>query len=116
MPSRMQRGDTMKLSTRVSLMAVSLLTALMLPIRPAAQAHATASHERGGTSYSVTDLGSFTPNFVTDNGVIAGLATAGDGTQHAVLWYQGRRMNIAKPGLGGPNSGAFGVNQDGQVD
>src|ERR1700730_10738955 len=106
----------MKCSTRVSMAAVSLLTTLMLPIRPAAQIHSAAPRETKGPRYSVADLGSFTPNFVTDNGVIAGLATAPDGTQHAVVWYLGRRVNIAKPGLGGPNSGAFGVNQNGQVD
>ena len=102
----------MKLSTRVSMLAVSLLTTLIFPMRPAAQAHAAARHENGGPRYTVADLGSFTPNFITDNGVVAGLATALDSTQHAVLWYQGRRVNIAKPGLGGANSGAFGVNQN----
>ena len=65
--------------------------------------------------YTVGDIGSLTPNVVADNSVLAGLATAPDGTQHAVLWYQGRRVNIARPGLGGPNSGAFGLNQSGQV-
>ncbi len=106
----------MKLSTRVSMSAVSLLTALMLPMRPAAQEQSAARHEKGRPRYSVADLGPFTPNFIADNGVVAGLATAPDGTQHAVLWYHGQRVNIAKPGLGGPNSGAFGVNQNGQVD
>jgi probable HAF family extracellular repeat protein len=105
----------MKLSTRVSMSAVSLLTALILPIRPAAQEHSATHHGNGAPRYTVADLGSFTPNFVADNGVVAGLATAPDGTQHAVLWYQGRRVNIAKPGLGGANSGAFGVNEIGQV-
>src|SRR3954465_13930356 len=106
----------MKLSTPVSMSVVILLTALILPIRPAAQEHSATHHGNGAPRFTVADVGSFTPNFVADNGVVAGLATAPDGTPHAVLWYQGRRVNIAKPGLGGPNSGAFGVNQNGQVD
>ena len=106
----------MKLRTLIPISAVSLLAALMLPARPAAQEHLATQHEKPRPPrYSVADFGSFTPNIVTDNGVVAGLATAADGTQHAVLWYQGRRVNIAKPGLGGPNSGAFGLNESGQA-
>ena len=81
----------MKLSTRVSMSAVSLLTALMLPIRPAAQEHSAAQHQPGGPRYVVTDVGSFTPNVIADNGVVAGLDTAPDGTQHAVLWVPGTK-------------------------
>src|SRR6266581_7657925 len=113
----MQTGDTMKFRTLISMSTVSLLAALTLATRPAAHEHFATEHEKPRPlRYSVADLGSFTPNFVTDSGVIAGLATAPDGTQHAVLWYKGRGVDIAKPGLGGPNSGAFGVNERGQVD
>ena len=34
---------------------------------------------------------------------------------HAVLWYKGRKIDIGTPGLGGPNSAAFGVNEFGQA-
>jgi probable HAF family extracellular repeat protein len=72
--------------------------------------------------YTVTDLGTLPggnfsqPGGMNDNGVLGGLSNLGpDGSQHAVLWYRGRIIDIAKPGLLGPNSGAFGVNQWGQV-
>jgi probable HAF family extracellular repeat protein len=77
--------------------------------------------ERHEGRYTVTDLGTLPggtfsqATFVNDDGLVSGLATVPDGTQHAVLWYRGRIMDIAKPGLGGPNSGAFGVNERGQA-
>src|SRR6059036_551042 len=70
--------------------------------------------------YTVTDLGTLPggtfslASFVDNNGLVTGLATVADGTQHAVLWYKGSIIDIAKPGT--PNSGAFGVNGRGQVD
>src|SRR5258708_17991393 len=72
--------------------------------------------------YTVTDLGTLPggtlsqATFVSNNGLVTGLSTVPDGTQHAVLWYKGRIIDIAKPGLGGPNSGAFGVYQSGHVE
>jgi probable HAF family extracellular repeat protein len=71
--------------------------------------------------YKIKDLGTLggtfnQATFVNNNGLVTGLATLPDSTtQHAVLWYQGRIMDISKPGLG-PNSGAFGVNLLGQVE
>ena len=61
----------------------------------------------GGTFSQASD--------VTDSGVFAGLSSASDGTQHAVLWINGRPFDIARGGLGGPNSGAFGINEWGGV-
>jgi probable HAF family extracellular repeat protein len=71
--------------------------------------------------YTVTDLGTLPGGtsslayFVSDNGFVSGQAAAADGTQHAAVWYQGRIIDIAKPGLLGPNSAAFGVNIRGQA-
>ena len=71
--------------------------------------------------YTVTDLGTLPggtfsqATAVSNNSFISGLAAAADGTQHAVLWYQGRIIDISKPGLLGPNSGAFGINPSGQA-
>jgi probable HAF family extracellular repeat protein len=70
--------------------------------------------------YAVTDLGPMASPFsqatiVNDRGLVTGLELAPDGTQHAVLWYKGLMTDISKPGLGGPNSGAGGVNEFGQV-
>ena len=71
--------------------------------------------------YTVTDLGTlpggkFSQAFVViNNGSVAGLATVADGKQHAVLWQKGLITDISTPGLGGLNSGAFGVNERGQA-
>src|ERR1700676_1861393 len=70
--------------------------------------------------YTVTDLGPVggppgQPYASTNNGLGNGAGTAANGTMHAVLWYKGRKMDIGTPGLGGPNSAAFGVNERGQT-
>jgi hypothetical protein len=70
--------------------------------------------------YTVTDLGPVggppgQPFVIKDNGLISGAAAVTNTTWHAVLWYQGRKTDIGKPGLGGPSSAAFGVNQRGQA-
>src|SRR5437773_576491 len=67
--------------------------------------------------YTVTDLGTLPggtfsqATFVNNNGLVTGLATVPDGTQHAVLWRGGRMKDITKSGIGGLNSGAVGVNE-----
>lgn len=68
-------------------------------------------------SYTVTDLGPAGNPFsqaayVNNNGFVAGVATVGS-AQHAMLWYEGISGDIGTPGLGGPNSGAGGVNESG---
>ena len=64
--------------------------------------------------YTVTDLGdgrSFSQAYtVSNNGLIAGLAATSTGTQHAVVWYQGKLYDNVGSGLGGPNSGALAIN------
>jgi probable HAF family extracellular repeat protein len=72
------------------------------------------------TRYSVTDLGPLATVFseathVTNNGLAGGATILPNGTQHAVLWYGGRSIDIGTPGLGGPNSEAFGVNERGRA-
>jgi probable HAF family extracellular repeat protein len=69
--------------------------------------------------YSITDLGAVggtpgQPYLITNNGLVAGAAIASS-RMHAVLWYKARKMDIGTPGLGGPNSAAFGANQHGQI-
>lgn len=72
-------------------------------------------------TYNLTDLGTLPGgNFsqvslVGNNGLVAGLANMPDGTQHGVLWQGGQVLDIGKIGLGGPNNGAFGINQRGQA-
>jgi probable HAF family extracellular repeat protein len=71
--------------------------------------------------YTVTDLGTLPGgNFsqatsISNNGFLTGLSSGADGSQHAVLWYQGRMIDISKPGVLGPNSGAFAINLFGQA-
>lgn len=69
--------------------------------------------------YSVIDLGvvgnALGPFIITNNGLISGAAATPDGSSIAVLWYKGQKINIGTPGLGGPNSAAFGVNEFGQA-
>jgi probable HAF family extracellular repeat protein len=69
--------------------------------------------------YTLTDLGPVGPGgqpfFITSNSLISGAAQASDGTEHAVIWYKGRQMDIGTLGLSGSNSFGFGVNEKGQV-
>jgi probable HAF family extracellular repeat protein len=71
--------------------------------------------------YNVFDLGVVGnppagPYIIRNDGLISGAAATPDGSSmHAVLWYKGRKIDIGKPGLGGPNSAAFGVNEFGQT-
>ncbi|MGC2658538.1 MAG: hypothetical protein WA324_11330 [Bryobacteraceae bacterium] len=68
-------------------------------------------------SYTVRDLGTlpggtFSQTYVIgDNELIGGAAAVSDGSQHAILWHKGQKLDIGAPGLGGPNSGVFGVNE-----
>jgi probable HAF family extracellular repeat protein len=69
--------------------------------------------------YRLTDLGPVGPGglplYISANGIISGAAAASDGSDHAVLWYKRFKVDIARPGLGGANSIAFGVNAFGQA-
>src|SRR5437899_1357872 len=71
--------------------------------------------------YSIIDLGTlpsgtFSQGGGTSNrGVVAGVASLADGTQHSVLWYLnlGLRTDIGT-GLPG-NNASFGINDRGEV-
>ena len=72
--------------------------------------------------YTITNLGSALPagwssqaTVVSNTGTVTGVAIAPDGTQHAVVWAEGWIFDISQPALGGPNSGAGGVNSRGQI-
>jgi probable HAF family extracellular repeat protein len=84
-------------------------------------AGATSIHAQptDSTRYTVTDLGQVgagQPFAITDNGLVSGEITLADpAVSHAVLWKQSKMKDIGSPGLGGPNSAAFGVNIWGQV-
>ena len=70
--------------------------------------------------YIVTDLGPVNNPFSQATGInifglISGFDTAADGTSHAFIAYEGMITDISKPGLGGPNSSAGGVNDFAEV-
>lgn len=70
-------------------------------------------------SYTVTDLGTlpggnFSQATMDNNlGIITGVSTVADGSQHAMLWVGGQPLDIATAGLGGPNSYALGMSPGG---
>ena len=102
-----------KFFTTTSTKALLILAA----ITPGFAAQAQPQHP---PQYKLTDLGPSGNPFsqaagVADNGLVAGLDTAPDGTSHSILWYKGRPIDISSPGLGGPNSGAGSVNLRDQV-
>jgi len=71
--------------------------------------------------YTVTDLGLVggppaQPFVIKNNGLISEAVAVSDNVWHAMLWFRGRQIDLAKTsGLGGPSSGAFGVNEWGQA-
>jgi probable HAF family extracellular repeat protein len=110
----------MKLRMLISMSAATLLAALTLAARPAAQEHFAQDEPPRASRYTVTDLGptgslAGGPFYISPNGLISGSAPATDGSAHATLWYQRFRLDIGIPGLGGSNSIAFGVNASGQA-
>jgi len=108
----------MKSQSRLLFISLGLLALLAMPAGLAAQ-----DQNSPAPSYTVTDLGPvaaapggpYFPYFITKNGLASGAAANPDGTMHAVLWYKGLKTDIGTPGLGGPNSAAFGVNDSRQA-
>ena len=97
-------------------LAVAILTG---PVRSQEQ---SATQEKGAASasYSVIDLGVVgnppgQPYVIMNNGLVSGAAATADGRMQAVLWFEGLKLDIGIPGLGGPNSAAFGVNRFAQA-
>jgi probable HAF family extracellular repeat protein len=69
--------------------------------------------------YTLVDLGvvgpAGQPFQITNKGIITAAVQAADGTDHAVIYFQQHLIDISKPGLGGANSMAIGINGWGQV-
>ena len=71
--------------------------------------------------YVIRDLGALPgggfsqPGQVNEAGVVAGLSTASDGVQHAVLWVGDQIIDLNSSGDHGLNAGAFGINALGRV-
>lgn len=107
----------MKFRLLFTISSSGLLALLAMPVQTVAQEQQNAQHR---LHYTVTDLGpagnSFSQaTYVNNPGLVTGLDTAPDNTQHAVLWYEGMFTDIGTTGLGGSNSGAGGANKFGQV-
>ena len=95
---------------------VCLLAALAIPVCVVAQGEKQQPAEHV-QHYTVTDLGTLEggtfsqPFFINRYGLVSGSASLPGGTQNAVLWLNGQMYDIGAPGLGGPNSIAFGDNE-----
>jgi probable HAF family extracellular repeat protein len=70
--------------------------------------------QRSGPQYRLTDLGPIGAAGqvlnIARNGLVAGAVQQSDNTDHAVLFYGKQRLDISRPGIGGKNSLAYGVN------
>jgi probable HAF family extracellular repeat protein len=101
------KGEAMKFTPLTSTAALCLLAALTL----------SAQSQR----YTVSDLGtlpggSFSQaTHVNRYGLVTGIAALADGTQHAIVWYHGSILDLAKHAPTGLNSGAVAANDWGQV-
>src|SRR5246500_5459839 len=90
---------------------------IMLAAAPGLPAQDASAHP---AQYRITDLGPLPggdfsqATFISNNGLITGISTAADAAQHAVAWSQGSIFPLGNL-LGGPNSGAVGVNEAGLV-
>jgi probable HAF family extracellular repeat protein len=99
-----------------SLLSLSpwLLAALGVALTAAGQE--TQQRILPAVRYTVTDLGTLDggafsqPFFINRYGLVSGSSSLPDGTQHATLWLEKLKVDIGAPGLGGPNSIAFGDN------
>ena len=103
----------MKSRTMTYIARITLFTLLAMPIGLAAQGNQkTQKLQR----YTITDLGplkggTFSQPFsINRYGLVSGSSNLSDGNQHATLWLQKLKVDIGTPGLGGPNSIAFGDN------
>jgi probable HAF family extracellular repeat protein len=91
------------------------IVSLQFPLAAAAvccllgqSAHATQTPQ-----YRLVDLGlvgAGQPYAISDNGIVAGGAQGKAGTEQATVYFNAIAVNVAKPGLGGPNGEAIGAN------
>ena len=99
----------MKSKTMTRIAGMTLFTLLAMPIGLVAQ----INHQQ---RYTITDLGpleggTFSQPFsINRYGLVSGSSNLPDGNQHATLWLEELKVDIGAPGLGGPNSIAFGDN------
>jgi probable HAF family extracellular repeat protein len=102
------------MKSRIFVRACALILVALAPATMAAQG------SQAKAQYTITDLGTLPggnlsqATFVTNKGLISGISTTADGTQHAVAWYGGSIFDFGTP-LGGPNSLAVGASETGII-
>jgi probable HAF family extracellular repeat protein len=110
----------MKLRLWIGMTGTVLTALLVIPGAIIAQEQEQQNSEHS-LRYSVTDLGALPGGTfsqgtaIANDGLLGGLATNADGITHAVLWHKESIKDIGTPGLGGPNSAVFGVNENRQA-
>jgi probable HAF family extracellular repeat protein len=105
----------MKFKTMTRIAGITLFTLLAMPIGLVAQVNHQLKTQQL-RHYTITDLGtleggtSSQPFSINRYGLVSGSSNLPDGNQHATLWLEKLKVDIGAPGLGGPNSIAFGDN------
>jgi hypothetical protein len=103
----------MKSSMFTWIVALSVCAPMAMPTQMVAQEQSARSET---VRYTITDLGTLEggtfsqPFSINRYGLVSGSSNLADGNQHATLWLEKLKVDIGAPGLGGPNSIAFGDN------
>jgi probable HAF family extracellular repeat protein len=106
----------MKSRTTTRIAGITLFTLLAMPIGLVAQVHHQQKKQKL-QHYTITDLGTLDggtfsqPFSINRYGLVSGSSNLADGNQQATLWLEKLKVDIGAPGLGGPNSIAFGDNE-----
>lgn len=107
----------MKSTLMMRISTMSLLAILAMPVGAVAQEQSATQQQKPELArYTVTDLGTLEggtfsqPFSINRYGLVSGSSNLADGNQHATLWLEKLKVDIGAPGLGGPNSIAFGDN------
>jgi len=107
----------MKSSMFTWIVALSVCAPMAMPVQVVAQKQsATQKQTPEPARYTITDLGTLEggnfsqPFSINRYGLVSGSSNLPNGNQHATLWLEKLKIDIGSPGLGGPNSIAFGDN------
>jgi len=99
------------------IVALSVCAPMAMPTQIVAQEQSASQNQKPEPArYTITDLGTleggtFSQSFSMNRyGLVSGSSNLANGNQHATLWLEKLRVDIGAPGLGGPNSIAFGDN------
>src|SRR5579863_3269194 len=100
------------------IVALGVCAPMAMPTQVVAQEQsATQEQKLEPVRYTITDLGTLEggtfsqPFSINKYGLVSGSSNLADGNQHATLWLEKLKVDIGAPGLGGPNSIAFGGNE-----